>query len=197
MQIKNTSRTWCHEHKTTLACPCHPCSLTSLILQGTPHPHLKPHTHPLPHFLCRNVREFSNLIHLCIRFKVKGRDGPKCILSERTVFPKVKTQWHLKASKKAWPSLCQVTDGPWDMDAGCGAEGGPALPREAAHPSSQAATLCAVQQWGPMQGLRASRKGVVLTQVQGSSRLWERSVTCLPVGRGTSSCEGPLQLCFT
>lgn len=93
MQIKNKFRTWCHAHKTTLACPCQPYSLGSLILQGPPHPHLKPLPLPLPHFLCRKVREFSNLIHLCIRFRVKGRDGPKCIFSERTAFSKVKAEY--------------------------------------------------------------------------------------------------------
>ena len=47
MQIKDKFRTWCHEHKTTLACPCHPYSLSSLILRVLP----TPTSNPFP-FLC-------------------------------------------------------------------------------------------------------------------------------------------------
>eukprot|EP00069_Balaena_mysticetus_P022342 bmy_03296T0 len=56
--------------------------------------------------------------------------GPRTCPSsaEVDVFQKSKQNRPLKTSKKAQESLCQVTDGPWDMDMGGGAEGGPAHP---------------------------------------------------------------------
>ena len=55
------------------------------------------------------MREFSNLVCICLHFKVKGRDGLKGIFSERAVFPKAKAKRDPfgKTREKAWDSLCR------------------------------------------------------------------------------------------
>ena len=120
----NFKETWYYEHKTRPASPHHPISVSFFTLQDTSHP---TQTLLLPSLPLR--RGGANLIHICIHFKVKGRDGPKCIFSTKAVFTKDKESrmWPLKTSKKAREALCQGRDGPVDTDTGHRTEVGPTL----------------------------------------------------------------------
>lgn len=131
-----------------------------------PTPQRSPHSSPPP--VRGDVREFSNLMRNCIHFKVKGRDGPNSIFSDRAVFPKTKGKDNPKDQQEA-PGIPVTTErpdsspGPPDIDTQCGAEGGAewGLALASRSCSSQSRVCCGVcavleartRHWGPEQGL--------------------------------------------